>query len=586
MPMALRHPFSSGLRVKLGDAVLRRATEVVAKERRFVLPATWVARDVATADEDAVLRAHDQLRGHRRYAAPTRDDVEHARQDLLAALRRGDIVAVRERGAPGPFTSGLELPSDDPAPPAASISEEKTTWFEVTVVDEARRPIAGLELALTVEGKVQRATTNSAGLVRLQNQTASFGSVQLVSVEQAKARVRERGPAPRKPKLPDDRVLELGPDAGNVAIEAEAPSVIVVVKPLKRVRLIGMHFDTNKAFLRESAMHGIRKVVEVYERNPNGTLLIVGHTDTVADEKYNLELSVERAEAIKAYFEDDVSAWESWFAHERPEQKRWGTIEIQHMIAALPCEPSIAGFQRFSNESRGTSLIVDGIAGPETRKALITAYMDLDGTTLPGGIAVEMHGCGEFFPADATADGVEDAENRRVEIFCFDDDVTPPVPGRRATKGEPEYEAWKEQVTQDIDFEVGDRVALHITLLDAERNPRAHVPFELNVAGEVLNGETNAHGQVDVVIASAAATATLVAEGQSYELVVRELASLDTIAGVQERLDNLAYSCASSGELDDETREALKSFQRDEGLPVTGAIDPPTKDQLKARYGH
>ena len=46
------------------------------------------------------------------------------------------------------------------------------------------------------------------------------------------------------------------------------------------VRLVGAFFDTNKCFLLPSAMTGIRKLVEVYDKHPNGEMLVVGHTDT------------------------------------------------------------------------------------------------------------------------------------------------------------------------------------------------------------------------------------------------------------------------------------------------------------------
>jgi len=74
------------------------------------------------------------------------------------------------------------------------------------------------------------------------------------------------------------------------------------------VRLVGAFFDTNKCFLLPSAMTGIRKLVAVYDKHPKGEMLIVGHTDTSGDPSYNDPLSLERAEAVKAYLTDDVDA--------------------------------------------------------------------------------------------------------------------------------------------------------------------------------------------------------------------------------------------------------------------------------------
>ncbi|MBK7402799.1 MAG: OmpA family protein [Myxococcales bacterium] len=111
-----------------------------------------------------------------------------------------------------------------------------------------------------------------------------------------------------------------------------------------------MHFDTNKCFLRPSAMTAIKQLVAVYKANPTGKLLILGHTDTTADDDYNLDLSVERAEAIKAYLKDDVAAWEAWFGEGK--RQAVGATAGAQMITPLPCDHTVAGFQRWSNASR------------------------------------------------------------------------------------------------------------------------------------------------------------------------------------------------------------------------------------------
>lgn len=51
---------------------------------------------------------------------------------------------------------------------------------------------------------------------------------------------------------------------------------------------------------------------------------------------------------------------------------------------------------RSYQEQKG--LTVDGQPGNETRRALVTDYMSLDGTTLPTSCALDSHGCGETHP--------------------------------------------------------------------------------------------------------------------------------------------------------------------------------------------
>jgi hypothetical protein len=159
----------------------------------------------------------------------------------------------------------------------------------------------------------------------------------------------------------------------------------------------------------------------------------VGHTDTDGDEGFNLGLSLDRAEAVKAYLKDDVAAWEAWFGDGKSKEKRWGSGEVVHMSSALPCEKSIRGFQAWSNDTNGTSLDVDGDAGPSTRKELIKAYMALDGTTLPEAIEAVVHGPSVPITGETPADWNSVSEPRGAEAsqLCRRPAHIPSPPGAR-----------------------------------------------------------------------------------------------------------------------------------------------------------
>jgi len=180
------------------------------------------------------------------------------------------------------------------------------------------------------------------------------------------------------------------------------------------------------------------------------------------------------------------------------------------MISALPCEQTASGFQRWSNAARGTDLKPDGIAGPKTRKALVEAYMALDGTTLPSAIAPVIHGCGEYFPlADAGdqggKDGVVAQENRRVEMFCFDEEVYPPAPGEKATKDEPEYAQWQRQVTEEDDFEEAEKHhTLRLVVVNEHELPVPDLDLELTTAEGVVKKRTGVNGELELKTASSA----------------------------------------------------------------------------------
>jgi peptidoglycan hydrolase-like protein with peptidoglycan-binding domain len=78
----------------------------------------------------------------------------------------------------------------------------------------------------------------------------------------------------------------------------------------------------------------------------------------------------------------------------------------------------------------------------------------------------------------------------------------------------------------------------------------------------------------------------LVDRQHTIELHVGGLDPVDTVTGMQTRLHHLQYlEEPATGQMDDDTREALAAFQRDASLPVTGEIDQATFDALRSKYG-
>ncbi len=65
--------------------------------------------------------------------------------------------------------------------------------------------------------------------------------------------------------------------------------------------LVGVNFDYNKATLRPEAYPILDHAAEILLANPDIKVDIVGHTDQIGSDKYNDELSLERAKAVKKY---------------------------------------------------------------------------------------------------------------------------------------------------------------------------------------------------------------------------------------------------------------------------------------------
>lgn len=69
----------------------------------------------------------------------------------------------------------------------------------------------------------------------------------------------------------------------------------------KKIVLRGVNFDFDKATLRPDATRILDEAVETLKAEPDVEVLIVGHTDSVGSEAYNLKLSERRARAVRDY---------------------------------------------------------------------------------------------------------------------------------------------------------------------------------------------------------------------------------------------------------------------------------------------
>ena len=110
-------------------------------------------------------------------------------------------------------------------------------------------------------------------------------------------------------------------------------------------------------------------------------------------------------------------------------------------------------------------------------------------------------------------------------------------------------------------------------------------PFVAKVGGKTIEGTSDGDGRVELWIPPRAAKVELVVgEGdaaQHFELRLGELDPVDSIRGVQARLDNLGFECEATGEIDELTREAIEDFQRYIGLAnPSGELDDDTRDAL------
>src|SRR5262245_3815977 len=92
----------------------------------------------------------------------------------------------------------------------------------------------------------------------------------------------------------------------RVTVSIGKSQTVEIPPRIFRARMTCMLFETDKTFLLPGVMKGIRALKSFYDEHPGAQVLVTGHTDTVAPADYNLGLSVERADSIAAYMQDQV----------------------------------------------------------------------------------------------------------------------------------------------------------------------------------------------------------------------------------------------------------------------------------------
>lgn len=422
---------------------------------------------------------------------------------LRAALGDGRLTLLR-RWRPRASAHVEPRPGADVSS-SGTQSQTTETWWETRLVDELGQPLEGVAVSIDVGGPLE-VPSDGDGRSRRVTSPRNAGGAEVRDLETARQILASRwndvrpgtwlGTAPRHTQI------AFGPaPRTSVALSPERTHTLVFQPWVLKAELDGFLFDTNKSFLLPAAVESapgrtspIARLREWMSPYPSAHALITGHTDATGDPWYNDPLSLERAETFLAYLEADVDAWLAWYATSKPDEKRWGPHEDHQMLEAcarhlaLPSDqPSVYAYQT----ARG--LDVDGVIGPQTRRSLVTDYMDLQPghLALPG--ALEAHGCGESFPRthklnvaglEAVPVTGDDAIQRRVEMFLFAGElgVQPPPQGSVSPADSPEYPEWTRRARAVRGFSVQRTHTLALRCCDAEHQPIARARLYLEDA--------------------------------------------------------------------------------------------------------
>ena len=299
---------------------------------------------------------------------------------------------------------------------------------------------------------------------------------------------------------------------------------IIIPATVIRARLVGMLFETDKTFLLPSSMAGIRRLKQLYDEHLAKTVVVSGHTDRAGSADHNLALSVERAQAVAAFLQDEVDDWLPRYKAGKQKSTVWSTREDQYMLSflkddsgkpylggAVTGKPD-AGTRAAVHRFQGHNGLAQGAMNDDTRRLLIQRYMATDGTTLPDDAQVVIHGCGESHPSVPTADSVALAENRRVEIFLFRGPPKPPPSTPCPAGGCAEYPQWVARSTQTFDINSDPEVV--VFLVDELGLPLRNAAVRVLLpGGKKEEVQTDDHGTIR----------PRVAPGSSFDVVVLDV---------------------------------------------------------------
>jgi outer membrane protein OmpA-like peptidoglycan-associated protein len=409
-------------------------------------------------------------------------------------------IDLRPREEPPPYV----LP--EPLDPGGPIKLRDTFIYEVRLVDELGEPIEDVLLRV-VDSDPMR--TDADGRIRYDDGSSSNSLARFPDPKGLREALRPRWEQIREGDWITEDAEHTYIDAADplpmVRVRSDRLQIIVVQPRVICARILELLFDTNKSFLLPSALEHIREVRKLYDTRPRAEVLIVGHTDITGEPNVNDPLSLNRAKAVKAYLRDDVETWLDFYGDHMHPKARWGADEDHLMLQAVLAESGeeltdtpVRHFQA----TRG--LEPDNKLGDNTRRAIITEYMAVDGTTLPEGIDPIAHGCGENFPLDPPEDGEPDhSRDRRVELFFFDADlgILPPPQGDNSGPGTPEYPEWRRRSVETHQFAVH---VLAFSLIDDDDQPVVGERYEIGIDdAPIADGRLDAHGRASLNVSAA-----------------------------------------------------------------------------------
>ena len=123
---------------------------------------------------------------------------------------------------------------------------------------------------------------------------------------------------------------------------------------------------------------------------------------------------------------------------------------------------------------------------------------------------------------------------------------------------------------------------LRLVLKNKQGSPVSQKSYRLSVDDKTIEGKTDKKGYLEAEVPHLAETAELEIAGVKRTLKIAHLDPVETVSGVQARLNNLGYNAGPVDGINGrKTKNAVKQFQSDYNLAVDGIVGPQTRKHLR-----
>lgn len=385
--------------------------------------------------------------------------------DIATATQVNQVVieemGVRElAGKPERFEYAFTLreyipapvPPQEPPPPIPPRLDPVTATLIVEVIVEGEPTFDFSKVTVTVQGTqdednttLDRTLTNRANNIWTE---ADFPSGNYTA----------RAIVSSEPELP--------PGSATAVVQSGQTTQVTITlrrnpqRPTNVAKKFVVHFWFDKAFVEPCMRHVLRQVADYASHHADEKMLIVGNTDKVGPDNYNLSLGDRRARSVYAYLtsgRDQPGALAEWNLLRRPQdgqprtvKDNWNVRQYQYILQTLGFYPGNIKDTHDALTTQGVrdfqtakSLPPTGVVNDATWEKLIEAYLSLDPQAVAdaqffrncGDEPLKWVSCGEQHtldtPIDDCAPELAWRPNRRTEILFVRADRLPrpePIP--------------------------------------------------------------------------------------------------------------------------------------------------------------